>query len=293
MARSDLKSAEEGPVAGERPLVQRLDALQRANVIRTRRAELKRDLKAGRVSFADVILSPPDFAETAKVFDLLLAVPQFGRVRANKVLQSVRISPSKTVGGLSDRQRIELVDKVEPGRRPRGTPVPSGNLGLDRFANEVARLAPMEEVDTAAVEHAARAVAARSAWDAALGPLLDRQELLNLLDLDGERFAALLDSGNVVTLTDRSGVTRFPAFQFVDGGPNPALTAAHRVLIREGHVNPWSAAAWLMAPHPDLEGRTPAQWASEHRGDRRAAAGADALSAPPSRSWCVVLLGQR
>ena len=51
----------------------------------------------------------PDYLETAKVFDMLLAVPKYGRVKANKVLQQVRISPSKTIGGLSDRQRTELV----------------------------------------------------------------------------------------------------------------------------------------------------------------------------------------
>jgi hypothetical protein len=30
-------------------------------------------------------------------------------VKANKVLQQCRISPSKTIGGLSERQRDELV----------------------------------------------------------------------------------------------------------------------------------------------------------------------------------------
>jgi hypothetical protein len=30
-------------------------------------------------------------------------------VKANKVLQQCRISPSKTIGGLSERQRSELV----------------------------------------------------------------------------------------------------------------------------------------------------------------------------------------
>jgi hypothetical protein len=30
-------------------------------------------------------------------------------VKANKVLQQCRISPSKTIGGLSERQRTELV----------------------------------------------------------------------------------------------------------------------------------------------------------------------------------------
>ena len=86
-----------------------MDALARANTIRTQRAQLKRDLKAGRVSIHDLLLEPPGFIETAKVFDMLLAVPKYGRVKVNKVLVGCRISPSKTIGGLSQRQRSELV----------------------------------------------------------------------------------------------------------------------------------------------------------------------------------------
>ena len=73
------------------------------------RAKLKRDLKAGRSAIHELLLEPPTYVETAKVFDLLLAVPKYGRVKANKVLTQCRISPSKTIGGLSQRQRAELV----------------------------------------------------------------------------------------------------------------------------------------------------------------------------------------
>jgi hypothetical protein len=95
--------------APERSLLQRMDALQRANEIRTKRAQLKRDLKAGRVSIHTLLLDPPEYVETAKVFDMMLAVPKYGRVKVNKILAQCRISPSKTIGGLSERQRGELV----------------------------------------------------------------------------------------------------------------------------------------------------------------------------------------
>ena len=96
-------------IAPERSYVQRMEALQRANDIRSRRAQLKRDLKAGRQPIDALLLNPPEYLETAKVFDLLLAVPKYGRVKANKILTQCRISPSKTIGGLSERQRAELV----------------------------------------------------------------------------------------------------------------------------------------------------------------------------------------
>jgi hypothetical protein len=38
----------------------------------------------------------------------LNALPKVGSVKATKILHSCRVSPSKTFGGLSERQRAEL-----------------------------------------------------------------------------------------------------------------------------------------------------------------------------------------
>jgi hypothetical protein len=95
--------------APERSLDQRMEALKRANDIRVRRAKLKKELKDGRASIEAVLLDPPEYVETAKVLDILMAVPKFGRVKAARLLNQCRISQSKTVGGLSERQRGELV----------------------------------------------------------------------------------------------------------------------------------------------------------------------------------------
>jgi len=99
----------------ERSIVQRMEALQSANKIRSKRAKLKMDLKAGRVSLIDILIEPPEWLHSARVFDLLLAVPKYGRVKTNKVLQLCRISPSKTIAGLTPRQRTELASTL-PGR---------------------------------------------------------------------------------------------------------------------------------------------------------------------------------
>lgn len=88
---------------------QRLRALEAANHIRTRRAQLKRDLKAGKIHIERLLLDPPEYLGSAKVFDVMLAVPKYGRVKVNRILNGCRISPSKTIGGLSVRQRAELV----------------------------------------------------------------------------------------------------------------------------------------------------------------------------------------
>lgn len=96
----------------ERSLIQRMEALEKADAVRSYRARLKKDLKAQRVSIHDLLLDPPDKIMSMKIYDLLLHVPKYGRVKVNKVLQLCRVSPSKTIGGLSPRQRTEIVSML-------------------------------------------------------------------------------------------------------------------------------------------------------------------------------------
>src|SRR5512133_1454812 len=104
-----MTPAETKAQAPARSRDQRMDALKRANDIRVRRARLKKDLKDGRIRIEKILENPPEYVSTAKVFDMLLSVPKFGRVKAARFLNQCRISQSKTVGGLSERQRGELI----------------------------------------------------------------------------------------------------------------------------------------------------------------------------------------
>ena len=83
-----------------------MEALKRANDIRVKRAQLKKDLKSGAVSIEQILREPPEFVSTAKVFDMLMAVPKFGRVKAAAAAQPVPDQP------------------VEDGGRPLRPPAP-------------------------------------------------------------------------------------------------------------------------------------------------------------------------
>jgi hypothetical protein len=96
-----------------------MDALERANEIRSKRAAFKRDLKAGRASLPEALMDPPEWLQAAKVADVLRARPKLGPVKTSQILAACRIAPAKTVGGLSDRQRAELVvliGRIREGR---------------------------------------------------------------------------------------------------------------------------------------------------------------------------------
>jgi len=100
------------PQTPERSQQQRMDALRKANDIRSERARVKERLRSGELAITDVLADPPACVHTAKVLDLLLAVPKYGRVKANRLLERCRVSPAKTVNGLTPRQRKELLDML-------------------------------------------------------------------------------------------------------------------------------------------------------------------------------------
>lgn len=109
-----------------RTVDQRREALVKANCTRTARAGLKEELKLGSKRGADVIEHPPAFILKMKVYDLLLAIPQVGKVKANKTLGACSISATKTIGGLSMRQRQELARYLRRARL--GMNSPSGSI---------------------------------------------------------------------------------------------------------------------------------------------------------------------
>jgi hypothetical protein len=94
----------------ERTYRQRRDALEEGNRIRSLRAQFKRDVKDGKRSVRALLLAdecPEDFA-TMRVVEMILPLPKVGRVKVRKILEKARISPSKTLGGMTVRQRTEL-----------------------------------------------------------------------------------------------------------------------------------------------------------------------------------------
>lgn len=103
-------------VTPNRSRQQRLSALQRANEIRIKRAQLKHDLKNGQLNTHAAyryILHPPDWLETMKVFDLISALPAYGDIKSQTLMKRTRVSFAKTLGGLSPRQRNELVSYLK------------------------------------------------------------------------------------------------------------------------------------------------------------------------------------
>jgi hypothetical protein len=91
---------------------QHLAALERANRVRLARAALKRAISAGEASVADALLECPWEVESMTVADLLACQRRWGVTRCRRFLSASRISESRTVGTLTERQRNELAERL-------------------------------------------------------------------------------------------------------------------------------------------------------------------------------------
>lgn len=95
------------------PGPQHLMALQRANRVRLARADLKRRIADGEVSAGEVILSSPWEASSMAIGDVLMSQRRWGSTRCRKFLAMFRISEAKSVGSLTERQRIALAAQLD------------------------------------------------------------------------------------------------------------------------------------------------------------------------------------
>jgi hypothetical protein len=105
----------------ERSLEQRQHALLRANEIRTYRAEKKKQVKAGELP-ADWFLAqgPHDpQLRSMKVEAALVSIPGMGRTKAAGILRAAGVSPSKTLGGISEPAWERLYIVLESSRTMR------------------------------------------------------------------------------------------------------------------------------------------------------------------------------
>lgn len=88
---------------------QHMQALQRANEVRLARAELKRQVGEGTVSVTEVILQCPWESASMSVAELLLSQRRWGTTRASKFLALIGMPEAKTIGAMTERQRLALV----------------------------------------------------------------------------------------------------------------------------------------------------------------------------------------
>ncbi len=89
---------------------QHMDALAKGVRVRVERAALKRDLKAARRTLAEALAS--ECVKSMTIEALLLYLPRVGYHKAEIKLRKARVSPTRIVGALTERERSALCEAV-------------------------------------------------------------------------------------------------------------------------------------------------------------------------------------
>jgi hypothetical protein len=99
---------------------QHMRALERANLVRLARAELKREIARGDRDPSQVIEECPWETESMTLAELLTSQRRWGRTRARKFLMPLSLNENKQLGTLTSRQRrllsTELASRASEGR---------------------------------------------------------------------------------------------------------------------------------------------------------------------------------
>ena len=100
-----------------RPLTneERARAREKATAARTVRAEVKKALRDGTMTAAQVLErgTTDEAVSRLKVTDLLEATPGIGKVRSAAIMEQIGIARTRRVRGLGQHQRRALVDYLD------------------------------------------------------------------------------------------------------------------------------------------------------------------------------------
>lgn len=93
---------------------ERAAALSKGNEHRTRRANLKRELKAGDQKLSQILRDEiPDWLESMSAERLLLCAPRVGHVATSSLLNEASLGPMQRAKHITTRQRLLLAEELE------------------------------------------------------------------------------------------------------------------------------------------------------------------------------------
>ena len=92
---------------------ERQAALEKAKAARIKRAQVRDDLKNGKLSLQDVLAMKDDpIVGRMKVSTLIETLPGYGKAKAAKIMEELGISATRRVQGLGVRQREQLLEQL-------------------------------------------------------------------------------------------------------------------------------------------------------------------------------------
>jgi hypothetical protein len=95
---------------------QRAKALEKAAEVRAVRAAVKAELRAGTLTFAELLVraESDEVVARIKVLSALESLPKIGKVKARRLMEQHRVAESRRLSGLGTHQRHALERATAP-----------------------------------------------------------------------------------------------------------------------------------------------------------------------------------
>ena len=92
---------------------QRAAALEKAKETRRARAEVREQIKAGKLSAKDALDRREDpIVGKIKVSQFIQSFPGFGKAKADKLMEEIGIAENRRLSGLGDKQIAALIEAL-------------------------------------------------------------------------------------------------------------------------------------------------------------------------------------
>ena len=92
---------------------ERKAALEKAKAARIKRAEVREDLKSGKMNLQQVLEMKNDpIVGRMKVSTLIETLPGYGKAKADKIMSELHIAESRRLRGLGERQQSALLERL-------------------------------------------------------------------------------------------------------------------------------------------------------------------------------------
>ena len=92
---------------------ERIAALEKAKAARAKRAEIREELKAGKLSLEQVIdMKDDEVVGRMRVSVLIETLPGYGTAKAEKIMDELKIAKTRRLRGLGERQKAALLERL-------------------------------------------------------------------------------------------------------------------------------------------------------------------------------------
>lgn len=94
-------------------LEEKQKALEKAQLIRSQRAQIRQNLKDKKTTIGEVLAkSDDDVVAKMRVTYLLESLPRIGKIKTKKIMNDIGIDETRRIQGLGIRQKRALIEKL-------------------------------------------------------------------------------------------------------------------------------------------------------------------------------------